>query len=94
MTDFARKYKDRDPLETVNIVYTFFTKQGYILNVARNEKTEADTFWCHLELLDKNNSVILTSNGKGASPEYSLASGHAELYERYCAGFAKKEKFT
>ena len=31
-----------------------------------------------------NNKVIFTSNGKGVTKEYALASGYAELYERFC----------
>lgn len=88
MTDLNHKYKDRDPMETVNIINTFFQTQGYNVQVAYNVKTEAATFWCHLTLIDpKTNFEILRSNGKGTTLEYSLASGYAELYERYCGGF-------
>lgn len=95
MTDLNHKYKDRDPMETVNIINTFFISKGLRIDLVKNVKTDADTFWCHLELKTNDNETILTSNGKGATLEYSLASGHAELYERYCSGFQtnKKELF-
>lgn len=91
ITDLNHKYKDKDPLETVKIINTFFINEGYSINIARNEQSNANTFWCHLELIDKKGKIILTSNGKGTTTDFSLASGHAELYERYCAGFQKNQ---
>ena len=87
ITDLNHKYKDRDPMDTVNLIQNFFLSKKYSINITQNEKTDADTFWCHLELNTQDGKNILTSNGKGSTMEYSLASGHAELYERYCAGF-------
>lgn len=91
-TDLNHKYKDRDPVDTINIIQNFFLNKKYNINMTKNEKSDADTFWCHLELKTQDGKVILTSNGKGSTMEYSLASGHAELYERYCAGFQNNLK--
>ena len=89
-TDLNHKYKDRDPIETVKIINDFFTSLGYYIKIDPQMETSVDTFWCHLDLFDSNNRIIIGTNGKGTTLEYCLASGHAELYERYCANFHKR----
>lgn len=89
-TDLNHKYKDRDPLKTVDIITKFFESEGYKIEIEYNVQSEGNTFWCHLNLKridDPYGKTVLGTNGKGATLEYSLASGHAEMYERYCARF-------
>lgn len=86
-TNLNKKYKDRDPMETVQIITDFFIKEGYNIEIIENEKTKANSFWCRIVLKNQEGKVVLGQNGKGTTLEYSLASGHAELYERYCANF-------
>lgn len=88
ITSSENKYKDRTPLETVEIIHNFFTDYlGLEIERERDIESESGTWWCHLKLhLPENNIVICTSNGKGATHDFSLASGYAELYERFCVG--------
>lgn len=80
--NFQTKYKDRTPQETVQIVKSFFENRNYEIKELLNFKTEALTWTCRIEIY-KNGIYILGANGKGMSEEYSLASGYAELYERF-----------
>lgn len=86
-TNLNKKYKDRDPLETVEIIKNFFKSEGYEPEIFIIEETKAGTFWCRVIIKDKYGNMVLGQNGKGATFEYCLASGYAELYERYCADF-------
>ena len=79
---FNSKYKDRLPSETVAIVKEFFESRNYQVKEMLNFKTEALTWTCRIEIY-KNNIYILGANGKGMTEEFSLASGYAELYERF-----------
>ena len=79
---FNSKYKDRLPSETVAIVKEFFESRNYRVKETLNFKTEALTWTCRIEIY-KNNIYILGANGKGMTEEFSLASGYAELYERF-----------
>ena len=83
MTNIVKKFKDRDPKETVKIINNFFQNRGYKVKVMQTIESEAGTFSCALQLF-KNNQKILHSSGKGTSLDFALASGHAELYERFC----------
>ena len=83
MTNIVKKFKDRDPKETVKIIDNFFQNRGYKVKVMQTIESEAGTFSCALQLF-KNNQKILHSSGKGTSLDFALASGHAELYERFC----------
>ena len=77
ITSSENKYKDRTPLETVEIIHNFFTDYlGLEIERERDIESESGTWWCHLKLhLPENNIVICTSNGKGATHDFSLASG-------------------
>lgn len=83
MHSYSDKFKDRQPMETVEIIKKFYEDRGIITKVVINEKTEADTWFCRVELY-YNNQIILGTNGKGVTEEFSLASGYAESYERFC----------
>ena len=49
-TDLNHKYKDRDPLKTVDIITKFFESEGYKIEIEYNVQSEGNTFWCHLNL--------------------------------------------
>ena len=83
MHSFNDKYKDRMPNETIQIIKNFFESRGYELKIVCNAEAESGT-WASRLLLLYDNHLILTSNGKGTTEEFSLASCHAELYERFC----------
>lgn len=51
--------------------------------MTESKETEAGTWYCHVELYS-GDILILSSNGKGMTEEFSFASGYAELYERFC----------
>ena len=81
---YENHYKDREPLDTIKIIKDFFYREGYI-TTEENLESESSTWSCHINLY-KNNHFILSSNGKGVDYNFSLASGYAELYERFCNG--------
>jgi ribosomal protein S12 methylthiotransferase accessory factor YcaO len=54
--------------------------------VAEINEPITDIWWCRINLT-YNNILLASSNGKGTSKEYALASGYSELYERYCCLF-------
>lgn len=85
MADLSTHYKERTPEETVQIIRDFFESKGFKLKITQNEESEAGTWYCHVDLY-KGDYRLDGSNGKGVSEIYSLASGHAELYERFCNG--------
>lgn len=80
---YETKFKDLIPQKTVQNIIDFFQKRKYQIIVTNIICSEIETWSCRLLLL-YNNNVVLTSNGKGTSKEYCLASGYAELYERFC----------
>ena len=77
-------YKDRTPEETIQLVQEFFTSKGLTIkqNILRQETSS--TWTASLAACYDNDVVIATSNGKGVSKIFCLASAHAELYERFC----------
>ena len=83
LTTFNNKYKDRTPEETIKIIKEFFQNRGCKIVVTRNEQSECGSWFCVINLRFEN-MIIARSNGKGATEIYSLASGYAELYERFC----------
>ena len=85
MADLSTHYKERQPLETVQIIQNFFSKQNLITKESDINETEAGTWYCHIDLY-QNDIYLAGGHGKGVSKEYALASGYAELYERFCNG--------
>lgn len=77
-------YKERDPNETVKIISNFFNKKKLDIKVSVCIQSEIGTWSCGIQLFNKNNDLILSTNGKGMTKEYALASGYAEMYERFC----------
>lgn len=84
MTNLTNKYKDRTPEETVDIIKQFFLDRNCYIQIQTINNYNSLIYSCTLYLY-YNNKIILTSNGKGTSFEFALASGCAEMYERFCA---------
>lgn len=82
-TNLQNKYKDRLPEDTVNIIKDFFSKKGFEIEEAIIKNPMPNIWWCRV-ILKYNNIEIQGANGKGTTKCYALASGYAELYERYC----------
>lgn len=81
---YNEKYKDRQPLETVAIIQNYFHNLGMEINTMSLQQSKSSTWTCRLELLYKGRPII-AQNGKGTTKDYCLASGHGELYERFCS---------
>ena len=82
LTNLKKKFKEREPIETVNILKDFFKSKGCTVT-EKTFSSEIGTWTTHLELF-KDGLYIIQSNGKGMTKEFCLASGYAELYERFC----------
>lgn len=85
MNNYSQHYKEISPLDTVNNIKQFFADRGFhcVEEVLRQE--QSTTWSLALRLYYKNHSIIKTY-GKGVSKEFALASGYAEMYERFCNG--------
>jgi ribosomal protein S12 methylthiotransferase accessory factor YcaO len=83
LTNLQNKYKDNNPESTINNIKDFFHNKGYTIKIIEMKEPVPGIYWCHLKLFYKD-ILIQTANGKGASKQFALASGHSELYERYC----------
>ena len=83
MTNLNSHYKEISPAQTISNVQKFFSKNNLITKITESKQTEAGTWYCHIDLYS-NNILILSSNGKGMTEDFSYASGFAELYERFC----------
>ena len=81
--NFANKYKDKSPLETIANIKSFFENKKYEIEIIYIKEPVPGIWWCHLQL-KYNNINLAHSNGKGSTKEYALASGYSELYVRYC----------
>lgn len=84
MTIKDNHYKERKPIETINIIENFFKSKGLTIKNTIQYHSEADTYSCNYSLFFKHYE-ILSANGKGMTKLYSKASCYAELYERFCA---------
>ena len=82
-TNLNNKYKDKKPEETINNVKSFFLKKGYRTEEQIIKNPFPGVWWCRI-VLYFNNIEIQGANGKGTTEIFALASGYAELYERYC----------
>lgn len=83
-------YKERDPKDTVKILKEFFKD----FKIKETSLTQINgNYWCHIELYSSDGKLLLAkANGKGISPELTLASGYGELYERYCENITEIEE--
>lgn len=80
---YSEKFKDNNPQDTINIIQNYFQSLGMEINIMQLQQSISSTWTCRLELLYKG-KPILAQNGKGTTKEFCLASGHGELYERFC----------
>lgn len=76
------KFKDRKPSETIKIVKDFFEKRNFQLKIIQTV-SEIKTYGYVIKLFI-DNYFIFSTNGKGVTDELALASGLAEMYERFC----------
>ena len=83
VTNLQNKYKDRTPELTVALIKDFFLNKGFTLEEKEVKNPMPNTWWCRINL-KYNDIEIQGANGKGTSQSFALASGYAELYERYC----------
>lgn len=75
-----RAYKERDPVETIDTIRRILTQLGLSPETYRSANPYPGLHSVGLSLPPSAGSF--TSNGKGRSTEYCLASGHAEFMER------------
>ena len=80
---FENKYKDRNPQQTVELIKNYFISLGYEPKLIMCQESNVNTWTARVELFYKD-IILLGANGKGLTKEYCLASGYAELYERFC----------
>lgn len=80
---FDTKVKDRSPEETITIITDFFKTKKLKLEYYSCYREESLTWFVRVYLFYKN-EIIATSNGKGMSENFAIASGLGEMYERYC----------
>ena len=81
---FKNKYKDKTPEQIINLIKQFFKKQNLIIrehNIIQSQ--ESKTWSCNISLYSAD-TKIHSSCGKGVNLPLALASGYAELYERFC----------
>ncbi|MBP2642739.1 MAG: hypothetical protein H6Q67_626 [Firmicutes bacterium] len=74
----GRKYKDELPIKTINKVREIFGNLG-LLTVETSWKNSVDGFYSVSVAIENTD---ITTNGKGTSSEYALASAYGELMER------------
>lgn len=78
------RFKDRNPLDTIDLINNFFTNKGYQVKPAELGETLCGSWTCYVDLF-LDDLRVQQSCGKGATKEFALASGYAELFERFCS---------
>lgn len=74
-----RKFKDETPLNTINRIRNILNDLG-ILTVETGWANSAEGFYSVTVMIQNTN---LSTNGKGTSYEYALASAYGELMESH-----------
>lgn len=82
-TNLENKYKDKTPEETILNIKNFFSNKGFVVEEKIIKNPVPNIWWCRI-ILKYKDKEIQGANGKGTTKLFALASGHAELYERYC----------
>ncbi len=87
-----KPYKALPPQETISKIKDILScKLGVSANEVSLKQENAQFFSAHLELqADWIPTFDISTNGKGLTPEYSLASGYGELMERIQSGILLK----
>lgn len=88
-TNIEQKYKDRKPEETIQIIRDYFESLGFEIEIKNLKQSEVGTWWCRI-YLKLDNYIAYAQNGKGTTANYALASGYAELFERYTNNLGKQ----
>lgn len=83
MADLSTHYKEVSPEQTVQNIKDFFSDNNLTLVETDCGESEAGSWFCHVDVY-KGQVKLGGTNGKGVSKAYALASGYAELYERFC----------
>ena len=76
-----RKYKERNPEETVSNIKNELNKLGLIVEESIGDSKVGKLHWLGLKLFYKG-TLLTRCNGKGTTIEYAKASAYAELMER------------
>ena len=42
------RYKERTPIETIQIIKDFFKEKGFTLDLEKESQSEAETYSCHI----------------------------------------------
>ncbi|MCQ2795138.1 MAG: YcaO-like family protein [Bacilli bacterium] len=72
-------YKDRNPVDTINLIKTILKKLGIVMVEKEYNSGVAGVFSFRIAM---KNAPSIGSNGKGTSRIYALASAYAEFIER------------
>lgn len=79
-----KHYKDRKPEETIKIIFQFFKNKKLKISIDKLIQNESGTWSATVSLKTIDNKLISKSYGKGLTKKYCIASGYAEMYERFC----------
>ena len=82
-TNIESHYKDRSPIETIQIITQFFNDRQIQIRKKNEIESEINTYSCTYSLWWHGHQLF-SCNGKGMTPLYSQASCFGELYERFC----------
>lgn len=74
---YENKWKDKDPVETVEDIKKFLSDRDIIVN--ENEITCVGSCYAVVLMIEDTNLFV---NGKGISKEFAMASAYGELMER------------
>ena len=77
------KFKERAPLETVEIIQSTFRDLGIEIEENYNDSGLENCFSYHIQV---KNAATISSNGKGITQEFARASAYGELIERAQCG--------
>lgn len=78
------KCKDLLPFQTIENITNFFKLKNLNIKIENLKKSiESSTWSCQIKLFSED-VLILQTCGKGTTKDFALASGYAELYERFC----------
>lgn len=77
------KFKERSPVETIEIIQNFYRQRQCVPHLVLNNQSECSTWWSKVDVYFQD-ELICSTNGKGTTELFSLASAYAESYERFC----------
>lgn len=80
---YDNKFKERTPQETISLIEKFFKEKQCEIQIKVLQQETSLTWSSHIWIL-YDGVKIATSNGKGTTKDFCLASAYAEAYERFC----------